>query len=94
VQQSGDKGQEYSGRGTNAWIQVSQTRTDPAGLTQREAEVLTLVAEGLRSAEIAERLYLTRKTVSHYRSAIYGRLGVETHIDAGRPAFDLEIVLA
>jgi DNA-binding NarL/FixJ family response regulator len=55
VQQSGDKGQEYGERGTNAWILVSQTRTDPAGLTHREAEVLTLVAEGLRSSEIAER---------------------------------------
>ena len=38
------------------------TRAHPAGLTQREAEVLALVATGLRNAEIAERLYLTPKT--------------------------------
>ena len=54
------------------------TRANPAGLTRREAEVLALVAAGLRNAEIAERLYLTPKTVSHHLSAIYAKLGVET----------------
>jgi DNA-binding CsgD family transcriptional regulator len=58
------------------------TRAHPSGLTQREAEVLALVAAGLRNAEIAERLYLTPKTVSHHLSAIYAKLGVETRIEA------------
>src|SRR5205823_8351746 len=39
------------------------TRTNPAGLTARQLEVLALVVEGLRNAEIAERLVLSPKTV-------------------------------
>ena len=58
------------------------TRANPAGLTQREAEVLALLAEGLRNAEIAERLFLTPKTVSHHLSAIYAKLGVSTRTEA------------
>jgi ATP/maltotriose-dependent transcriptional regulator MalT len=65
------------------------TRAHPSGLTQREAEVLALVAAGLRNAEIAERLYLTPKTVSHHLSAIYAKLGVETRIDAVNAASQL-----
>ena len=68
------------------------TRAHPAGLTQREAEVLALVAAGLRNAEIAERLYLTPKTVSHHLSAIYAKLGVETRIEAAHAASQLGIV--
>ncbi len=67
------------------------TRAHPAGLTQREAEVLSLVAAGLRNAEIAERLYLTPKTVSHHLSAIYAKLGVETRIEAAQAASHLGI---
>ena len=69
------------------------TRAHPAGLTQREAEVLALVATGLRNAEIAERLYLTPKTVSHHLSAIYAKLGVETRIEAAHAASQLGIIL-
>jgi DNA-binding CsgD family transcriptional regulator len=64
----------------------ASTRSNPAGLTQREAEVLALVAAGLRNADIAERLYLTPKTVSHHLSAIYAKLGVETRIEAAQAA--------
>jgi predicted ATPase/DNA-binding CsgD family transcriptional regulator len=69
------------------------TRAHPAGLTRREAEVLALVATGLRNAEIAERLYLTPKTVSHHLSAIYAKLGVETRIEAAQAASQLGIIL-
>ena len=61
-------------------------------MTQREAEVLALVAAGLRNAEIAERLYLTPKTVSHHLSAIYAKLGVETRIEAAHAASQLGII--
>ena len=70
----------------------ASTRAHPAGLTQREAEVLVLVAAGLRNAEIAERLYLTPKTVSHHLSAIYAKLGVETRIEAAHAASQLGIL--
>jgi DNA-binding NarL/FixJ family response regulator len=57
-------------------------------------EVLALVVAGLRNAEIAERLFLTQKTVSHHLSAIYAKLGVETRIEAAHVAARLGIVRA
>ncbi len=68
------------------------TRANPAGLTQREAEVLALLAEGLRNAEIAERLFLTPKTVSHHISSIYAKLGVSSRTEAARAAAQFGIV--
>lgn len=51
------------------------TRDNPAGLTAREAEVAELAADGLTNREIAEKLVLTEKTVSHHVSAVLGKLG-------------------
>jgi DNA-binding CsgD family transcriptional regulator len=69
----------------------STTRANPAGLTQREAEVLALAAAGLRNAEIGARLFLSPKTVGHHLSSIYAKLGVATRADAARVADQLGI---
>jgi DNA-binding CsgD family transcriptional regulator len=69
----------------------ASTRANPAGLTRRESEVLALVAAGLANAEIAERLYLTPKTVRHHVSAVLGKLGVKTRIEAAHVASQLGI---
>jgi DNA-binding CsgD family transcriptional regulator len=58
------------------------TRANPARLTRREMEVLGLVITGMRNAEIAERLFLTPKTVGHHISAIYAKLGVSNRAEA------------
>ena len=52
------------------------TRSNPAGLTERELEVARLVAEGLRNVDIAERLHVTPKTVDHHVSAVLTKLAV------------------
>lgn len=50
----------------------------PAHLTEREAEVLALVAQGQRDVEIAVKLFLSERTVGHHVSAILHKLGVRT----------------
>jgi DNA-binding CsgD family transcriptional regulator len=58
------------------------TRRHPHGLTRREAEVLRLLAAGLANSAIAARLFVSPKTVEHHVSAILGKLGVPTRIEA------------
>jgi DNA-binding CsgD family transcriptional regulator/tetratricopeptide (TPR) repeat protein len=58
------------------------TRRNAAGLTARESQVLALVAEGCRNAEIAERLFLSRRTVDSHVSAILRKLDAGTRIEA------------
>jgi DNA-binding CsgD family transcriptional regulator/tetratricopeptide (TPR) repeat protein len=65
------------------------TRANPAGLSNREVEVLLLVADGLRNAEIAERLTLSTKTVDHHVSSVLAKLGARDRYDAGRRAIVL-----
>jgi DNA-binding CsgD family transcriptional regulator/tetratricopeptide (TPR) repeat protein len=54
----------------------------PAGLSAREAEVLRLVAQGLTNSQVAERLYLSPRTVENHLRSIYGKLGVPTRAAA------------
>jgi DNA-binding CsgD family transcriptional regulator/tetratricopeptide (TPR) repeat protein len=65
------------------------TRENPANLTPRELQVLALVAQGLRNADVAERLFVAEKTVDHHVSAILRKLGVSTRRQASAEAVRL-----
>lgn len=65
------------------------TRANPAGLTPRELEILALVAEGLRNADIARRLFVSQKTVDHHVSAVLAKLGVRSRTRAAARAREL-----
>ena len=67
------------------------TRTNPAGLTARELEVLRMVASGRPNHEIAARLFLSQRTIDHHVSAVLGKLGITRRGEAAAAAASLGI---
>ena len=59
---------------------------DPLGLTEREAEVIRLVAAGRSNQQIADEMFITRKTASVHVSNILGKLGVANRVEAAAVA--------
>ena len=55
-------------------------------LNERERQVLRLAGEGVKSADIADRLHLSPGTVRNYQSEAIGKLGAENRIEAYRAA--------
>ncbi len=53
-----------------------------AQLTRRETEVLTLIARGLRNADVAQALGIGASTVASHIKSIYGKLGISTRAEA------------
>ncbi|KLO34143.1 hypothetical protein ABW17_26820 [Mycobacterium nebraskense] len=58
------------------------TRDNPAQLTERQLDVLALLAEGLRNVDISAALHISPKTVDHHVSAILTKLGVDSRQQA------------
>ena len=58
------------------------TRENPAGLTNRQSEVLGLMATGLSNAEIADELFISEKTASHHVSAVLSKLNATSRLQA------------
>jgi HD-GYP domain-containing protein (c-di-GMP phosphodiesterase class II) len=57
-------------------------RSGPAGLTPREIEVLTLIARGASTRQVAQRLYITPKTAETHIERIYAKTGASTRSTA------------
>jgi DNA-binding CsgD family transcriptional regulator len=70
----------------------ASTQRNSALLTQRELEVLKLIARGTRNSEIARRLFLAPKTVDHHVSAILRKLAVDSRVEAAREAARLGLL--
>ena len=70
----------------------TRQETYPAGLTEREVEVLRVVALGLTDAQVAERLVLSARTVNSHLRSIYSKLEVSSRIAAVRYALDHDLL--
>ena len=69
---------------------IPQPLVEP--LSERELEVLQLIAEGLTNQEVATRLFLTLNTVKVHTRNIYGKLGVNNRTQAVAQARALGIL--
>jgi DNA-binding CsgD family transcriptional regulator len=70
------------------------TKAGPFGLTKREQEILGMLQADLTNAEIAERLFISPKTVDHHVSAVLGKLGVQSRRAAAAHAARLGFTIA
>jgi len=69
-----------------------ETTASSTLLSEREAEILALVAEGLTNPQMAERLYLSPRTVGQHLRSIYRKLGVPSRAAAVREASERGLV--
>jgi DNA-binding CsgD family transcriptional regulator/tetratricopeptide (TPR) repeat protein len=67
------------------------TRANPAGLTNRQMDVLALLAEGHSNREIGRRLFLSTRTVDHHVSALLRKLNAGSRARAARLARDMAL---
>jgi DNA-binding CsgD family transcriptional regulator len=68
------------------------TRGNPRGLTNRELEVLPLLAEGLRNAEIADQFSTSPRTVEHHVAGVLMKLNARSRAEAVRRAYELGLL--
>jgi LuxR family maltose regulon positive regulatory protein len=69
---------------------ASQTLIEP--LSERELEILTLVAEGLSNRQISERLFISLSTVKGHNRNIFDKLQVKRRTEAVARARDLNLI--
>lgn len=68
------------------------TDADYASLTPREQEVMRFLAEGLSSKAVAEKLFISPKTVENHRANIMSKLGLHSTIELVRYAAKLGLI--
>ena len=68
------------------------TKDNPAGLTNRQLEVLALMADGLSNNEIADRLFVSPKTAEHHVSAVLAKLDARTRAEAVSVALQSNLI--
>jgi DNA-binding NarL/FixJ family response regulator len=83
---------EVSDRLVQALTRGSRPFTDPAALTAREREVLTLIGAGLSNTDIARRLHIAHTTVKTHINNAFAKIGARHRADAVRYAYRAGLV--
>ena len=73
-------------------FELDSEKLKELGITQREHEILGLIAEGLSNREIGERLFVSENTVKTHSSRLFAKLGVNRRVQAVQKARDLGLI--
>jgi DNA-binding CsgD family transcriptional regulator/tetratricopeptide (TPR) repeat protein len=87
-----DEAVQYTLESSDAPEGVEASLAYPAGLSAREAEVLRLVAQGMTNSLVAQRLYLSPRTVGGHLRSVYRKLGVTSRAAAAREALERGLI--
>ena len=68
-------------------IDLAGGKSPSANLTDRELEILRLLASGARPGQVAEKLFVSIKTVKNHLTSVYAKLGVQTGAQAVAEAY-------
>ncbi|MDP9341893.1 MAG: LuxR C-terminal-related transcriptional regulator [Actinomycetota bacterium] len=94
----GARGGQFDGEAVEAVLgaaghRVTRTRpARPAGLSERQVEVLRLVAAGLSNREVAQRLHVSPRTAEHHVQDIYTKIGVSSRAAAAMFAMEHHLI--
>jgi two-component system, NarL family, response regulator NreC len=86
------RGERFVSPRVAARLDALSRAVDGDGLSPRETEVLRLIALGFTSAEIADELCLSRRTVESHRTQIHRKLGLSRRSELVRYALDLDLI--
>ncbi|GHE59518.1 response regulator transcription factor [Roseivirga thermotolerans] len=73
-------------------IEIDEQQIEALGLTEREMEVLRLIASGLSNVEIGEKLFVSENTVKTHVSNLFVKLDVKRRTQAVTRAKELRII--
>jgi ATP/maltotriose-dependent transcriptional regulator MalT len=76
--------------GARGWKAIAAAH-GPASLSRRERQVARLAAEGRTASEIAEQLFISKRTVESHLAHVYAKLGVRSRLDLVRRASELAL---
>jgi DNA-binding CsgD family transcriptional regulator len=73
-------------------VTKKKLREDVVNLTKREIEIIKLIAEGMTSQEMAEKLFISPRTVETHRANLMKKLGVKNAIELVKKAEQLDLL--
>jgi DNA-binding CsgD family transcriptional regulator len=82
--------QQLRNLGASGWKAVAAAH-GPASLSRRERQVARLAAEGRTASEIAEQLFISKRTVESHLAHVYAKLGMRSRLDLWRRASELAL---